>query len=37
VAGTFSFDSNGDVKGIPFAMKEFKGGKLMQSELIPLE
>ncbi|MDO8648571.1 MAG: ABC transporter substrate-binding protein [Candidatus Peregrinibacteria bacterium] len=37
VAGKFSFDGNGDVEGIPFAMKEFKGGKLVQSELIPLE
>lgn len=36
VAGTFSFDKNGDVVGIPFAMKEFKDGKLVQSELIPL-
>jgi branched-chain amino acid transport system substrate-binding protein len=37
VSGTFSFDKNGDVVGIPFAMKEFKDGKLMQSELIPLQ
>lgn len=36
VAGTFHFDSNGDVSGIPFAMKVFKDGKLEQSELIPL-
>lgn len=37
IAGTMSFDENGDIKGIPFAMKEFKGGVLQQSELIPLE
>ncbi|MBI3618797.1 ABC transporter substrate-binding protein, partial [Candidatus Peregrinibacteria bacterium] len=37
IAGTFSFDSNGDVLGIPFAMKVFKKGVLMQAELIPIE
>lgn len=37
IAGTFSFDQNGDVVGIPFAMKTFKGGKLMQSEIVPTE
>ncbi len=36
-AGTFSFDPNGDVLGIPYALKEFKGGQLMQSALIPLQ
>lgn len=36
ISGTFSFDTNGDVIGIPFAMKVFKDGKLMQSEIIPL-
>ncbi len=36
VSGTFHFDANGDVIGIPFAMKEFKGGELQQSEVIPL-
>ncbi len=36
VAGTFHFDKNGDVVGIPFAMKVFKNGKLEQAELIPL-
>lgn len=37
IIGTFSFDSNGDVKGVPFAMKQFKAGVLEQSELIPLQ
>ncbi len=36
-AATISFDKNGDVKGIPFAMKEFKGGVLEQSELVPID
>lgn len=36
IIGTFSFDDNGDVKGVPFAMKQFKAGVLEQSELIPL-
>jgi hypothetical protein len=36
IIGTFSFDENGDVKGVPFAMKQFKAGVLVQSELIPL-
>lgn len=37
IVGTVSFDSNGDVKGVPFAMKQFKAGVLQQSELLPLE
>ncbi len=37
IAGTISFDANGDVKGIPFAMKEFKNGELVQSQLIELK
>lgn len=37
VSGTFHFDENGDVIGIPFAMKEFKDGKLVQAEIIPIE
>ncbi len=37
IAGTFHFDSNGDVVGIPFAMKQFKDGKLMQSEIVPIQ
>lgn len=37
IVGSISFDANGDVKGIPFAMKEFKNGVPVQSELIPLD
>ncbi len=37
IAASYSFDQNGDVRGVPFAMKEFIDGKLVQSELIPLE
>jgi branched-chain amino acid transport system substrate-binding protein len=37
MAGSISFDSNGDVQGVPFAMKQFKAGVLEQSELIPLQ
>lgn len=29
-AGTFSFDRNGDVKGIGYALKEFQGGKVVE-------
>lgn len=35
--GNISFDMNGDVKGLAFAMKVFKNGALEQSELVPLE
>lgn len=35
--GTISFDEYGDVKGIPFALKEFQGGELVEVERIPLE
>ena len=37
ISGTLSFDSNGDVRGIPFAMKQFKNGVLEQAELIPID
>lgn len=37
IAASYSFDENGDVRGVPFVMKEFRAGKLVQSELIPLE
>ncbi len=37
IAGTFHFDANGDVVGIPLAMKEFVNGMLRQSEIIPVE
>lgn len=37
IAGTYAFDENGDVVGIPFAMKEFKNGVPMEVELIPIE
>ncbi len=36
IAGTFSFDENGDVVGIPLAFKVFHDGKLEQSEVVPL-
>lgn len=37
LVGTISFDEYGDVKGIPFALKEFQDGKLVEVERIPLE
>lgn len=37
IAGTFHFDKNGDVVGIPFAMKEFKNGVPVQSEILLIE
>ncbi len=37
LVGTISFDEYGDVKGIPFALKEFQGGELVEVERIPLE
>jgi len=36
IIGTISFDEQGDVRGIPFALKEFQGGKLIEVERIPL-
>ncbi len=37
IIGTVSFDPYGDVRGIPFALKEFQGGDLVEVERIPLE
>ncbi len=37
VVGSFHFDEYGDVQGIPYAMKQFKDGQLVQSEIIPLD
>ena len=37
VAGTFHFDANGDVVGIPYALKEFHDGILSEVARIPLE
>jgi hypothetical protein len=37
VAGTFHFDANGDVVGIPYALKEFHDGILSEVAQIPLE
>ncbi len=37
IAGTFHFDENGDVVGIPLAFKIFHDGKLEQSEIVPLQ
>lgn len=37
VVGAFHFDQNGDVVGIPYAMKEFKNGQLIQSEVVPID
>jgi branched-chain amino acid transport system substrate-binding protein len=36
VAGTFRFDKNNDVIGIPFGMKVFKGGKIVLQEVVPV-
>ncbi len=37
VSGDISFDKNGDVIGIPFAIKVFHDGKLEQKELVPVK
>lgn len=34
LSGTFHFDKNGDVVGLPFALKEFKEGQLIQIDLV---
>ena len=34
--GTFSFDENGDVIGIPYVLKEFQGSSIVKLEDIPL-
>jgi branched-chain amino acid transport system substrate-binding protein len=34
LAGTFHFDDNGDVVGMPFGIKEFRSGKLVQSDIV---
>jgi branched-chain amino acid transport system substrate-binding protein len=36
IGGTFHFDKNNDVIGIPFGMKVFKGGKIVLQEVIPV-
>lgn len=36
IVGTLTFDENGDIRGIPFAMKEFQDGVLKEVERIPL-
>lgn len=36
VIGTLTFDKFGDIQGIPFALKEFRGGVLTEVERIPL-
>ena len=36
IIGTMTFDQNGDIAGIPFALKEFKNGVLSEVERIPL-
>ena len=36
VVGTITFDTNGDIRGIPFALKEFQNGQLVEVERIPL-
>lgn len=37
IVGTFHFDKNGDVVGIPYALKEFQNGKIVKVKDIPLE
>jgi len=36
IVGTMTFDENGDIRGIPYALKEFQDGKLVEVERIPL-
>jgi branched-chain amino acid transport system substrate-binding protein len=36
IVGTMTFDEFGDVKGIPYALKEFQDGELVEVERIPL-
>ncbi|MBI4129184.1 ABC transporter substrate-binding protein [Candidatus Peregrinibacteria bacterium] len=37
VVGTIHFDNNGDPVGIPYVVKEIKGGKIVKVKDIPLE
>lgn len=37
IVGSIHFDKNGDVIGIPYALKTFKDGKIMKVKDIPLE
>jgi branched-chain amino acid transport system substrate-binding protein len=37
IVGTFHFDENGDVVGIPYALKTFQNGKIVTLESIPTE
>lgn len=36
IVGSFSFDANGDVLGIPYVLKEFKDGKIIKVKDIPV-
>lgn len=36
IVGTMTFDGFGDIQGIPFALKEFQNGVLVEVERIPL-
>lgn len=37
IAGSISFDENGDVEGIPYALKTFEAGKIKKLKDIPLD
>lgn len=37
IIGTFSFDANGDVIGVPYVVKKFQEGKIVEVEKIRLE
>lgn len=37
IIGTFSFEENGDVVGIPYGLKQFQNGKIVQVEAIPVD
>lgn len=37
VIGDFHFDANGDVLGVPYALKQFKDGKTVEMEAVPVE
>ncbi|MEK7137133.1 MAG: ABC transporter substrate-binding protein [Patescibacteria group bacterium] len=36
IVGTMTFDAQGDIRGIPFALKEFRSGELIEVERIPI-
>jgi branched-chain amino acid transport system substrate-binding protein len=36
-AGTLKFDVNGDIIGVGYAVKQFKGGEIIELELVPAE